>query len=133
MTCQVPITLTSKIRRQTSGEAASRSEWGITAGGAGIVDQDVEAAVAGDHLIDQPGRLRLIGHVGLQVGRSRELGGERGARPRPSATELTTTVAPREANRRAVAAPMPEDEPVMSATWPASGVEDVSAADMERV
>jgi len=43
-----------------------------------------------------------------------------------------TVGAPR-TKRRAAAAPMPDDEPVMRATWPASGVTAEPGADMRRV
>ena len=36
--------------------------------------------------------------------------------------ELTTTVAPQAANRRAVAAPIPDDEPVIRTVWPEKSV-----------
>ena len=118
VTCQVPMTLTSKMRRHTSGEAASRSSWGMTCGGAGVVDQDVEPAVPGHDLVHQVPGLLLVGHVGLDVAGVGELGGQGLARPRSSVDELMTTVAPRPANRRAVAAPMPDDEPVTRTVCP---------------
>ena len=80
-------------------------------GGPGVVDQHVEPAVAGDDLVDQPPGLVLVGDVGLHVAGPGELGGQR----LPASTdvdELMTTVAPEAANRRAVAAPIPDDEPV---------------------
>ena len=90
-------------------------------GGAGVVDQDVEPPVA----VAPPRR------PGAGPGPRRRCRpgcswrrGSSSASASPAATdvdELTTTVAPSAANRWAVAAPIPDDDPVTSTTWPCEG------------
>ena len=89
----------------------------MTCGGAGVVDQYVEPAVAGDDLVDQIVGLASIGDVGLDVAGVGQFGGQ-GLAGLDRVDELMTTVAPDAANRRAVAAPMPDDEPVTRTIWP---------------
>ena len=87
-------------------------------GDAGVVDHDVEPAVAGDGVVDrgvEGGRVGHVEHGGLAA----DLVGHRLCAA-SALRSLTTTVAPSAARRRAKAAPSPEPAPVMKATRPSS-------------
>ena len=84
---------------------------------AGIVDEDVGRAelggAAGDHRLD----LRRVGQVGAVVQARPARPSASRSRPR-SPKPLSITFAPSAASARAIARPMPEVEPVTSATLP---------------
>ena len=83
---------------------------------AGIVDEDVGRAelvgAAPDHLLD----LRGVGKIGAIMGRVQfaAVASISAGSPKP----LSITFAPSAASARAMASPMPEVEPVTSATLP---------------
>ena len=77
VTCQVPKTLTSKIRRQTSGVAASRSWWGMTSVVPALLTRTSSPPWRGDRPVHQGPCLVLDGHVGLDVARVGQLVGQR--------------------------------------------------------
>ena len=93
----------------------------LVAGDAGVVHDDVEPAVAGAGVVEDP--LAGVGAVTSSLQRrAADLVGDRAPGASPAAgTSTPTTVAPSRARTRAIAAPMPRAAPVTTATLPASG------------
>ena len=118
---QVPNTFTSNVRRKISSVSASRSWWGTTVVQPCVVHEDVEATEALDGAVEQALHLRLDRRC--RPARRATRSGSAIATASPASTEValfTTTLAPSCERRRAIAAPMPLDDPVTMATFPSN-------------
>ena len=115
-------TLTSKIRRHTSTDAASRSSWGITA-----VVPALFTSVSRRPQRSSAASTKFWAACGSAISPcTYTASGSDAATASPSATErteLTTTPAPVAAKDRAVAAPIPLLDPVTMTTWEVTGSE----------
>ena len=76
VSCQVPMTFVSKMRRHTSGDAASRSLWGITAVVPALLTRTSSRPWSATVSVDESDAVGLDGDVGLHVGGVAELGGQ---------------------------------------------------------
>ena len=117
VTCQVPMTLTSKMRRHTSGVAASRSPWGMTWVVPALLTSTSSRPWRAIDLLDQMAGPGLVGHVGLDVAGGGQFGGQ-GLAGLDRGRRVDDHGGPGAANRRAVAAPIPDEEPVTSTVRP---------------
>ena len=89
--------------------------------GAGDVDERVDTPVTGHGAVDQRSDLLLVAHVGdAGLGDAAARISSQSAASRSPRRAPATTVAPVAASARAVAAPMPDDAPVTTATRPAN-------------
>ena len=110
-----PVRLTATTASQSASGSSSE---GLRIGAAGVVDQDVDAAVrlrdGGERTIDR----RFIGHVEhLRVRMRHSL---RAASSAAASRSSSTTVAPASVINSAHASPMPCAPPVIAATWPST-------------
>ena len=93
----------------------------LVAGDAGVVHDDVDAAVRGLHVVGDPRRRVLGGDVEGQRGRRRCPSSPRCSSSAACGTSMPRTVAPSRCSTRAICSPMPRLAPVTSATLPVSG------------
>ena len=91
---------------------------GLVQGDAGVVDQDVEAAVGVEDLLDHPFAVFGGADVALVHAGAGVVGDELRRRPPCRASSPRRRSTPRAASRSLIARPMPRIPPVTRATWP---------------